>query len=153
MKGITSRFAAAAVFAGLVGAMGAIVEAQSIPPSGNSEPGKKDPVLLKKESVDVDNDGKMDVVSYFDSNGDGVVDAEAIDLGSTGTVTVLAIRCDADGDGREDDWAVVNAETEEITAALIDADDDGEADAVAYGDGKREALPVASNTIESAFRY
>ena len=57
------------------------------------------------------------------------------------------------GDGREDDWAVVNAATEEITAALIDANDDGEADAVAYGDGKREELPTAVGVIRSKFQY
>jgi hypothetical protein len=148
-----SKFGAAAVFAFCLTATGFIAEAQIAAPGQGASSDTKAPALLKKETTDVDNDGKMDVVSYFDSNNDGVVDAEAIDLGSTGTVTVLAIRCDADGDGREDDWAVVNASTEEVTAALIDANDDGEADAVAYGDGKREALPVAAGSLKPVFQY
>jgi len=114
-----NKFGVAAVFAVCVAASGFIVEAQTTTPGMNAGTDTKAPVLLKKETTDVDNDGKDDVVSYFDSNNDGVVDAEAIDLGSTGTVTVLAIRCDADGDGREDDWAVVNAIAEGNAARAL----------------------------------
>jgi hypothetical protein len=148
-----SRFGLAAIFAVCVAATGLIAEAQIAAPGQSVDAKTPTPVLMKKDSVDVDGDGTMDAVSYFDSNGDDIVDAEAIDLGATGTVDVLAIRCDADGDGRTDDWAVVNAETEEVTAALIDANDDGEADAVAYGDGKRESLPVATSIIKPVFHY
>src|SRR4051794_11220157 len=50
------------------------------------------PVLMKKEQLDVNDDGKLDTVGYFDSDNDGVCDAEAIDLGSTGHVSILAMR-------------------------------------------------------------
>jgi hypothetical protein len=115
---------------------------------------KSAPVLLRKEVSDVDGDEKEDTVAYFDSDSDGVVDGEAIDLGSNGQVDVLAVRCDADDDGLEDDWLVVNAETEEIRAAMIDEDNDGVVEAVQYGNGRRQALPASSHgEIQAAFKF
>jgi len=111
-------------------------------------------VLLKKEQLDVNDDGVLDTVAYFDSDGDTVVDGEAIDIGSTGHVSVLAIRADADNDGRSDDWLVVNADTEEVRAALIDGDNDGQADSISYADGKSTPLDVAHNgEIRAAFSF
>ena len=112
------------------------------------------PVLLQKESLDVDDDGKVDTVAYFDNNNAEIVDGEAIDLGSDGKVDVLAVRCDADRDGKSDDWLVVDAESEEIRAAMIDANDDGEVESVLYADGRRDSLPAgAGGEIQAAFRY
>jgi len=112
------------------------------------------PKLLSKETSDVDGDGTKDLVSYFDSDGDGHVDNEVIDLGSTGTPSIIAVRCDADGDGRFDDWLVIDAASEEPRAALVDANDDGDVDRVAFADGTSEPVeggqtelfrPVANN--------
>jgi hypothetical protein len=103
-----------------------------------------DPVLLQKEKADVDGDGTTDLVSYFDTDDDGAVDSEVIDLGSTGKPTILAIRCDADADGRYDDWLVVDAVSEEPRAALIDANDDGDVDKVAFADGSSEPVQNGS---------
>lgn len=105
------------------------------------------PVLLSEEKSDVDADGKVDTVSYFDTDSDGVVDSEVIDLGSTGTASVLAIRCDADGDGKYDDWLVVDAESEQAKAMLIDANDDGEVDKVAFADGSSEPVQTEGEAL------
>ena len=94
------------------------------------------PVLLLHESVDVDGDGVEDSVSYFSSREDGALDAQSIDFGSTGKISVLALRCDFDKDGKEDDWMVVDPDTEELKAVLLDKDDDGEADLVDLGHGQ-----------------
>jgi hypothetical protein len=119
-----------------------------------SPEGVAEPVLLKKEILDVDGNGVEDVVAYFDTDSDGVVDGEAIDLSSDDVVDVLALRCDADDDGRNDDWVVVNAKTEEIRAAMIDDNDDGVVESVLYANGRREALPVnGEGTITAAFRF
>lgn len=107
------------------------------------------PSLMKIERDDVDEDGVVDVVAYYDVDGDGVVDAEVIDLGATGVADILAIRCDADEDGREDDWAVVDAKTQEIRAALIDSNNDGETDAVSYGNGETEPLPGGETLVRA----
>jgi len=105
------------------------------------------PVLLSKESSDVDGDGVADSVSYFDLDNDGAVDSEVIDLGSTGTASIVALRCDADKDGKFDDWLVVDAETEQARAALIDANDDGDVDRVAFADGSGEPVDEAANDL------
>jgi len=111
-------------------------------------------VLLGKERADIDGDGTVDTVSYFDTDGDEAVDSEVIDLGSTGKASIMALRCDADADGKFDDWLVVDAASEEPRAALIDTNDDGDVDRVAFADGTSEPVdgrrnelfrPVASN--------
>lgn len=106
-----------------------------------------EPVLLKIERLDVDDDGKIDAVAYYDVDGDGIVDSEVIDIGATGTATILAVRCDADGDGRDDDWLVIDAASEQVRAALIDGDDDGETELVSYGDGITEPIPSERTQI------
>jgi hypothetical protein len=105
------------------------------------------PVLLSKESSDVDGDGKADTVSYFDMDKDGSVDSEVIDLGSTGKPSIVALRCDADKDGKFDDWLVVDAETEQARAALIDGNDDGDVDRVAFADGSGEPVEDGANDL------
>lgn len=105
------------------------------------------PVLLSKESSDVDGDGVADTVSYFDMDNDGSVDSEVIDLGSTGKPSIVALRCDADKDGKFDDWLVVDAETEQARAALIDGNDDGDVDKVAFADGTDEAVEDGANDL------
>jgi len=105
------------------------------------------PELLSKEKSDVDGDGIDDTVSYFDTDGEDGVDSEVIDLGSTGKPSILAIRCDADHDGRYDDWLVVDAKTEQPRAALVDSDDDGDVDRVAFADGTTEAVDAAQGDL------
>jgi len=105
------------------------------------------PVLLSKESSDVDGDGVADSVSYFDMDNDGAVDSEVIDLGSTGKPSIIALRCDADKDGKFDDWLVVDAVTEEARATLIDSNDDGDVDRVAFADGTGEAVDEAASDL------
>lgn len=111
---------------------------------------KAAPVLLQTERLDVDDDGTMDIVAYYDVDGDGSVDSEVIDLGGTGEADIIAIRCDADGDGRADDWAVVDAKTEEVRAALIDGDDDGETELVSYGTGEPEPIGGESPIVRTS---
>ena len=105
-----------------------------------------EPVLMRTDNEDVDGDGKSDTIAYFDIDGDGTVDSEVIDLGSTGTASIVAIRCDADHDGRKDDWLVVDAVTNELRATLLDTNDDGEADKVKFLDGGVEAIPASDET-------
>lgn len=101
---------------------------------------KKTPVLLHRESVDVNDDGVKDSVSYFSSRDDHAFDAQSIDFGSTGRISVLALRCDFDTDGKDDDWMVVDPDTEDVKAVLLDKDDDGEVDLVDLGNGRTEAF-------------
>jgi hypothetical protein len=103
-----------------------------------------EPKLLWTDHTDIDADGETDTVSYFDTDKDGGVDSEVIDLGSTGKPTVVALRCDGDGDGRYDDWLVVDAQTETAKAVLLDKNDDGDVDVVAFADGSSE--PIESST-------
>ena len=98
----------------------------------------KTPVLLLHESVDVNGDGVTDSVSYFSSRADRAFDAESVDFGSTGRISRLALRCDFDEDGKDDDWMIVDPDTEEVKAVLLDKDDDGEADLVDLGHGHTE---------------
>jgi hypothetical protein len=119
---------------------------------GPSEPDveQREPVLIFQQTVDINGDGVDDVVSYYSSRPDRALDAESIDLGSTGRISVLAVRCDADNDGKEDDWIVVDPATEIVKAALLDTDEDGNVDTVDLGNGHIEPfhgttprLPVA----------
>jgi hypothetical protein len=98
----------------------------------------REPVLIFQQTVDINGDGKDDVVSYYSSRPDQTLDAESIDFGSTGRLSVLAVRLDFDGDGKDDDWIVVDPATEDVKAALVDTDDDGEVDTVDLGGGRRE---------------
>lgn len=113
--------------------------------------GSAEPALLRSEQQDLDGDGTLDTVAYFDSDGDGGVDSEVIDLGSTGEADIVAVRCDGDNDGREDDWVVVDAKTEVARAVLLDENDDGNVDQVAFADGRRE--PIGSEPIFRAVKY
>jgi hypothetical protein len=110
----------------------------------------REPVLILQQTVDINGDGVDDVVSYYSSRPDRALDAESIDFGSTGRISVLAVRCDADNDGKEDDWIVVDPATEIVKAALLDTNEDGDVDTVDLGNGRIEPyngktprLPVA----------
>ena len=144
-----SRWVARSALAGLfaaalgAGAMVAVTQTKSSHDPSLAGAGKSQPVLVRKESQDVDGDGTPDVVAYFAEKEGGSVVAEAIDLGSDGIADVYAIRTDADKDGRADDWVVVNARTEEVRATLIDTDGDGDVDTIAFADGRRETIPAA----------
>src|SRR4051812_30825450 len=65
---------------------------------------KRTPVLLLHQEVDVNGDGVQDSVSYYSSREDGALDAQSIDFGDSGHTSVLALRCDFDSDGKDDDW-------------------------------------------------
>ena len=120
--------------------------------AGDPVAASPEPTLLSLEREDVDGDGKIDVVAYYDGDGDGVVDSEIIDLGDTGQADILALRVDGDGDGKVDDWVVVDVASEEARAMLIDSNDDGEVDEVAYADGSREPVGGGNDLFRPA-RY
>jgi hypothetical protein len=135
------------VFAGVLATTGIGMAMASGDPVKPTEP-----TLLSLEREDVDGDGKIDVIAYYDGDGDGVVDSEIIDLEGTGEADIMALRCDGDGDGRTDDWVVVDVKTEEARAMLIDEDNDGEVDEVAYADGSREPVGGQADQFRPA-RY
>jgi len=122
-----------------------------VAPSVEAESEEANPVLLMQEKVDVDGDGLDDTISYFSDRPNGPLEAQSIEFGAPGKIAIVAVRCDYDRDGREDDWLVINAVTEDVKAALVDTNDDGEVDLVDLGNGRTEPfqgqgphLPVAS---------
>jgi hypothetical protein len=113
---------------------------------------ERTPILLLQEKVDVDGDGLDDTVSYFSSRPDGPLDAQSIEFGAVGKMSVLAVRCDFDQNGSDNDWLIVDPDTEDVKAALVDTNEDGEVDQVDLGNGRTEAFHGRGPSLPVGYR-